>query len=210
MPELPIAKEYEGSVCEIKTMENTLIAIGNIKEITEKYIKIINKKKELKVVDYGTLIKVTIFNTKIGFRVIVGNVYTSTRGEVSIVSIVNLTTKERRNFFRVDMDIPAKAYNSFSTKSVDVRVLDMSLSGLRFSASDEFGIGSMVSDEVNLNNKNKTLTLPGKIVRIINTDNEGEFQYGCEFVSSKNDNSDALCSFIFQKQREFLNSRKNG
>ena len=68
----------------------------------------------------------------------------------------------------------------------------------------------MVSVEVNLNNKNKTLTLPGKIVRIINTDNEGEFQYGCEFVSSKNDNSDALCSFIFQKQREFLNSRKNG
>ncbi|MGN1482113.1 flagellar brake protein [Porcipelethomonas sp.] len=208
MSELPIAKEYEGSVCEIKTMENSLIAIGKIKDVTEKYVRIINKKKELKVVDYGKLIKVNIFNTQIGFRVIVGNVYTSTRGEISIVSVVSLTNKERRNFFRVDMDLDAKAYSSFSSKAVDIKVLDMSLSGLRFSAPKEFGIGSMISVELDLNKK-KNLTFPCKIVRVIGENKEDEFQYGCEFVSGKNDNSDALCSFLFQKQREFLNSRKN-
>lgn len=31
MAELPMPKDYEGSVCEIKTMENELIAIGKIK-----------------------------------------------------------------------------------------------------------------------------------------------------------------------------------
>lgn len=45
MAELPMPKDYEGSVCEIKTMENELIAIGKIKEISQKYIKINNEKK---------------------------------------------------------------------------------------------------------------------------------------------------------------------
>ena len=30
MAELPMPKDYEGSVCEIKTMENELIAIGTV------------------------------------------------------------------------------------------------------------------------------------------------------------------------------------
>ena len=30
MAELPMPKDYEGSVCEIKTMENELIALKNI------------------------------------------------------------------------------------------------------------------------------------------------------------------------------------
>ena len=67
MAELPMPKDYEGSVCEIKTMENELIAIGKIKEISQKYIKINNEKKELQIVDYGTSIKVNVFNGKNGF-----------------------------------------------------------------------------------------------------------------------------------------------
>ena len=66
------------------------------------------KKKELQIVDYGTSIKVNVFNGKNGFRVLVGNVYTSTKSDMSVDNVINLVDKERRNFFRVDMEISAK------------------------------------------------------------------------------------------------------
>jgi hypothetical protein len=191
-------------------MENSLIAIGKINEINEKYIRIYNKNKELKVVDYGKLVKVNIFNAQNGFRVIVGNVYTSTRGEMSLVSVVSLVNKERRNFFRVDMNIEARVIfksREFTSKELDVTVLDMSLSGLRFKTEHEFNTGSLVSVELNLDKKGKQ-TYPCKIIRIIGEESDNEHQYGCEFSGSRNDSMDALCSFLFQKQREFLNSRK--
>lgn len=209
---MPIVKGYEESVCEIKTMENELIAIGKIKEISEKYVRIYNKNKELKVVDYGKLIKVNIFNTQIGFRVIVGNVYTSTRSELSIVGVSSLVDRERRHFFRVDMDLGAKLLfkgKAFSNDEIEIRVLDMSLSGLRFKTTRNFNVGDMVSVELDLNKK-KNLNFPCKIVRSIEGDNDSEeYQYGCEFTGKQNESSDALCSFLFQKQREFLNSRRN-
>ena len=40
---LPISYEYESSICEIKTKENVLLAVGMIKEISEDYIKISEK-----------------------------------------------------------------------------------------------------------------------------------------------------------------------
>ena len=86
MSALPIQKEYEGSVCEIKSMDNELIAIGRIKEVNSKNIKVNNSKKELQIVDYGTPIKINVFNAKVGFRVLVGSIYTSTRKEMCIDS----------------------------------------------------------------------------------------------------------------------------
>ena len=159
MAELPMPKDYEGSVCEIKTMENELIAIGKIKEISQKYIKINNEKKELQIVDYGTSIKVNVFNGKNGFRVLVGNVYTSTKSDMSVDNVINLVDKERRNFFRVDMEISAKvvfkktAMDMYPTEA-DVTIMDMSLSGLRFKTPYTFSENHTLSIELNLN-KNK-------------------------------------------------------
>ena len=212
MAELPMPKDYEGSVCEIKTMENELIAIGKIKEISQKYIKINNEKKELQIVDYGTSIKVNVFNGKNGFRVLVGNVYTSTKSDMSVDNVINLVDKERRNFFRVDMEISAKvvfkktAMDMYPTEA-DVTIMDMSLSGLSFKTPYTFSENHTLSIELNLN-KNKNSCFQCRILRIIGFEN-GEYQYGCEFVYSKSEDADLLCSFLFKKQREFLNNRNS-
>lgn len=212
MSELPIQKEYEGSVCEIKTMDNELIAIGRIKEVSSEYIKICNSKKELQVVDYSTPIKVNIFNSKIGFRVLVGSIYTSTRKEMCVDSIYNLVDKERRNFFRVDMELPAKAVfkkiseDKYSTE-IDITIMDMSLSGLKFKTDYDFGINKTISVELNLNKKINS-NFQCQIIRLIDF-KDGIYKYGCEFVYSKTEDADLLCSFLFQKQREFLNDRNN-
>lgn len=203
-------KDYEGSVCEIKTTENELIAIGKIKEISQKYVKIFNNKKELQIVDYGTSIKVNVFNGKNGFRVLVGNIYTSTKSEMSIDNVINLVDKERRNFFRVDMEMTAKAVfkktamDMYPTEA-DVTIMDMSLSGLKFKTPYVFSENNTLAIELNLNKK-KNSSFQCKILRIIGYEN-GEYQYGCEFVYSKTEDADLLCSFLFKKQREFLNNR---
>ena len=213
MAESPLQKEYEGSVCEIKTMENALIATGRLKEIAPKYIKIGNKNKDLQIVDYGTLIKINVFNTKLGFRVIVGNVYTSTKSEVSVVSIVSLVDHERRNFFRVDMNLEAKLLyrsdpNTRRPSETHIEVKDMSLSGIRFETTHTFEPETMVLIEVVLN-KRKPSSLQCRIVRQIGEPEHEKKQYGCELIydDSNHDDTDALCSFLFQKQREFLNNK---
>lgn len=211
MDNLPIPIEYEGSVCEIKTMENELVATGTINVISEKYIIMRSKHKDFPLVDYGNLIKVNVFNTRQGFRVMVGNVYTSTSAELSIVSIVSLVDHERRNFFRVDLEMPTTMRVTLPGQSreqeITVTVKDMSLSGLRFQSKERMPEGTPFFIELNLV-KRKTFVLEYKIVRIISEDVHNNIQYGCLLTSADNDGTDCLCSFLFQKQREFLNQRR--
>ncbi len=216
MPELPIPTEYTGSLCEIKTMENALVATGRIKEIAPKYIKISNRNKDLQIVDYGTLLKINIFNTQQGFRVIVGNVYTSSKVELSIVSIVSLVNTERRNFFRVDMNYDTNAEfmenpSSSRTTEVNIKIKDMSLCGIRFISKYRFETGMCIKTSI-IFNKRKKVSIQCKIVRIISEESDGMINYGCEIIhdTSENDDTDIFCSFLFQKQREFLNSNMHG
>lgn len=212
---MPIEKEYAESVCEIKSMENILLAIGKIKEVTDKYIKIYNSKKELRIMDFGEAVKINIFNTKLGFKVIVGNIYTSTKGELSLMNVSILTNKERRNFFRVDMNVDAKVIyrKRGPSKEADIKVLDMSLSGLRFKSDHEFSEGTLISIVMKLTPNGRGIgkehTFPCEIVRIIPNEDENMFQYGCKYVGDHADSSDALCSFLFKKQRESLNSQRS-
>ena len=210
MDNLPIPIEYEGSVCEIKTMHNELVATGTISIISQKYIIMTSKHKDFPLVDYGSLIKVNVFNTRQGFRVMVGNVYTSTSAELSIVSIVSLVDHERRNFFRVDLELPANMKARAEDKSEQeytITIKDMSLSGLRFQTKDRFAEGTPIKVELNLSRR-KLFELDYRIVRLISEDIHHNIQYGCELVSAEADATDYLCSFLFQKQREFLNQRK--
>lgn len=211
MEKLPIQKEYEGSVCEIKSMDNELIAIGRIKEVTTDNIKVTNSKKELKVVDYHTPIKINVFNAKVGFRVLVGSVYTSTRKEMCIDSIYNLVEKERRNFFRVDMHIKnkivyKKSYEDDEIKEIDAVILDMSLSGMKIRTESELEVGSTFSVGLELSGRKESV-FHCRILRKFDT--KGVYNYyGSEFIYSKTEDADLLCSYLFKKQREFLSSRE--
>lgn len=210
MIKLPIKKGYEGSVCEIKSMDNELIAIGRIKEVTPKYIKINSDKIELQIIDYGTPIKINVFNAKIGFRVLVGSIYTSTPMEMSVDSVYNLVEKERRSFFRVNVNMPSTIIYSksptdeFPTEA-NVVIMDMSLSGLKFKTKCEFEVNSVFAVELDLNNRKKSV-FQCRILREIETREDVNY-YGCEFIYSKSEDADILCSYLFKKQREFLNYR---
>lgn len=209
MIELPIPVEYEGSLCEIKTVRNTLIATGRIHKITRSGVQIRDKNNEMSILRFGESVKINVFNTKLGCKVYVGAVYTSTKDQLYLTDVVSLMEHERRNFFRVDMNQVLKAQyiqNSYEPSSgvTEIVLKDMSLNGIRFLCHVHLGRMTLVNIDVDIG-KRKPIGLQYRIVRILG-ENKGLVTYGCELVSDINaSKSDALCSFLFKKQREFLN-----
>ncbi|MDR0918161.1 MAG: PilZ domain-containing protein [Oscillospiraceae bacterium] len=149
----PLSADYLMSVCEIKTMENELMSTGKIEEITGEYIKIVKKTDSLKQLRTGARIKVNVFNTKKGFRVILGTVFTSTNDFMKIVEIVELADHDRRQFFRVNLELTAFVYEKGdldTARKLPVNIRDMSLSGLRIEMDPPPEIGDVIWVELNL------------------------------------------------------------
>lgn len=206
---VPISFEYESSICEIKTMENSLLAVGMIKEIGEDYIKISEKSNNsLQLIKCGTKVKINIISSKYGFRALSGEVFTSTRKEMKVVNILELADHDRRNFFRVDVDLDASIIldeSNFSEK-IPVTIKDMSLCGLRLEVKYDIAIDSTIMVELML--KGKALCYPCRIIRLINRDDSNLSQYGCEFLFNKYDDRDSLWSYLFKKQSEQLRQKR--
>jgi hypothetical protein len=149
----PLTPDYLMSVSEIKTMENELLSTGKIDEITSDYIKIAKKNTELRTMRTGARVKVNVFNTKKGFRVILGTVFTSTPDFMKIVDIVELAGHDRRQFFRVNMELTAFVYEKGdldTARKMPVNIKDMSLSGLRIEMDPPPEIGDVIWVELNL------------------------------------------------------------
>lgn len=209
---LPISYEYESSICEIKTKENVLLAVGMIKEISEDYIKISEKNdNSLQLITCGTEVKINIISAKNGFRALSGEIFTSTRKEMKITNVIELINRDRRNFFRVDLDMEAlvifdKHNDSDFSDKIPVIIKDMSLCGLRIEVNYDIEADSVAMVELVL--KGKTLCYQCRIIRLINRDDSNLSQYGCEFLFNKYDDRDAIWSYLFQKQSEQLRQKR--
>lgn len=210
---LPIPIEYLNSVCEIKTMENGLIAAGVIAQIEEDYVQINEKNGFFPLLSYGTMLKVNIFNSKIGFRVIIGSVLSTSIRFIKLVDVSSLLDYERRNFFRIETDQPACLVEEQPDGSCNILcsiiVRDLSLGGVLFETdldAGPFSLEQRISLKLKLTRM--SLILPLRIKRII-PDNGKKSQYGCEFDGISDAQTDAICTYIFQRQRERLNKAKN-
>lgn len=211
----PIPIEYLNSICEIKTMQNDLIATGTIREITEEYLEIADKFNMMQIVRYGTSVKVTVFNSKAGFRVLAGTVYTSSTEFVRLCEVVSLLEYERRYFFRVDTNISAymmiaghgsdgEADGTYYDENVMVK--NMSLGGALFTSKCEFKPGDAVTLKIKLKSHECSFQC---IVRRIEETELRQRLYGCEFLNVSNALADQLCSYIFQRQREQRRKAEN-
>ena len=99
MVELP--DSYVGSSCVVKTKNNDLLTMGTLHRVKEKYIDISSSRNELPEIPYNLLVKVEIYNTRIGFRVLIGRVYISTKQMARITDLNEATNDERREYFRI-------------------------------------------------------------------------------------------------------------
>ncbi|MEG1942491.1 MAG: PilZ domain-containing protein [Angelakisella sp.] len=217
----PLPKDYELSVCEVKTLDNELLIAGYISEVTDEYVQIGTFKGErLPLVRFDLPLKISIHNAKKGFRVLGGVCYLSTDNMLRVVNVDNLQDFERRSFFRVPVSISAKmmavpdeydkAHPDMNPpEEIPVDVNNISLSGLLFTPTDtrrSFFMGDRFIIELPLDNVKLTLNI--KVCRYEEYENKPK-RYGCEFYGYTQKQSDRLCSYIFGIERNMIRKKKD-
>lgn len=227
---LPLPTEYISSVCEIKTLSNELVATGTIRKITEEYIEVSDKTGLMPIAAYGTEVKMNVFNSKSGFRVLAGKVYTSSLKSIRIMEVVSLLDLERRHFFRVEVNMSAyvillKKKNQEAEKekpeekpkeeldkqkgketpAVHATIRNLSLGGTLFSSTENYESGDIIS--IRLKFDRNVFQFKGTVRRTGDTIH-GQMLYGCEFMDVPKAAANALCAYIFQCQRQQIHKKR--
>lgn len=214
-----LPREYEMSVCEVKTLDNDLLVAGFISKVTDDYIQISSYKDErLPILKFDLSVKISVHNARQGFRIVAGQVYVSADQVLRIINVNNLQDFERRAFFRVQVKMPTKITplpdeferTNPEAEPVEIPVIveNLSLSGLLFYPVDpkqEFFMGDRYAIELAL--AGGTLNFNVKICRFERIGRKPT-KYGCEFYGYTQKQSDRLCSHIFEIERDILKSRK--
>lgn len=208
MKDLSLPAEYQGAWCEVKTADNELIAVGRIKTVMPKYIILSDKNQKMPLIQQGTLVKLNVFMPEKEIRVCIGNVYISNESELSFVNIISLVNNEKRNFFRVDTHIKTLALYRASDRDLyptetEITILDMSLNGIKIRSSVDIAEHTVIGVKLQLKNK-KEVMLSCEIVRTIGEKKDGFQKYGCRLMTDENKYNDDLCSYLFDRQREFI------
>ncbi len=203
-----VPKTYKGSLCEIRSLQNTLISLGKIKEISGNIITISSKDEDFLPMSTNYSVKINIINTKIGFLSFTAKVYTSSRTEITISNINLITNNERRENFRVDMNLRVMVHyeqNLIGKRfgEAEITIKDMSMTGIRFDSAEKFSRDTIISFEMDIGRRHP-VSLEYKVIRYI-----GETRYassfGCRIEGKPNK---ALVAFLFKKQAEMIGTKK--
>ena len=156
---LAIPQEYSGSLCEVKSLSNDLLAVGRIIKIDQGALELAsNDNERMPLLQYRMPVKMFVYNSQEGTRILVGIIYLSTDNFVRVDEVKPLQDFERRGAFRVNTNVsgrlsvllsdeeqarfdaalaaatPEDAEKMLLDSSVEVRVMDISLTGVRLQA----------------------------------------------------------------------------
>ncbi len=207
---LAISEKYIGSLCEIKTVENKLLSTGFIDQVTDDYVEIKYRDDVKLLLTPNIFVKVSVFNEKLGFKVLVGKVYVGTNDFIRIVEIISLMDFEKRDFFRINIYEHATLYikpitveETHYTKdpAIAVCLSNISLCGVYFKSIERFRQGDKLYLLLELSSGK--VIFPCIVHRICEEDDD-VLGYGCEFIDYSQKQSDDLYRFIYEKQVEFL------
>ena len=205
-----LIQEYEGSVCEIKTLKNVFISAGRIEKIGANELDIYDPSGPLPIITYKTPVKIAIFNSTLGFKMLAGQVYSSNRQTIRIVDVVDFLDYEKRRFFRLDIDASAALLlpqgDDLPPKKHQTRITNLSLCGMMFASKLSFKMGDKMSVKIALL-KNGEDDLPVVIQRI-EDQGDGITLYGAEIVDLDKRIEQNLCAYLFEQQRQQIQRKR--
>lgn len=214
---LPISEKYLQSPCEVRSMENTPILMGYLSEFVEDGIQISSKEDHLPLIHCNSTVKISVMNNTLGFKILIGRVYLSTDDFLRVVDVQTAMDYEKRNFFRVKVSVDTEAFPVPAVAETDdvslpmrepirIRIRDISLSGIFFISSCSMDIGDQLI--VNMELYGTVVSLLCKIMRKIPVELGTEDGYGCEFLDNSGKQFDLLCRYLFDCQREQIQTMK--
>lgn len=228
---LPIPQEYAGSTCEVKSMTNDFLSVGRIIKIDHDALELAAAPNEfMQLLKYKLPVKLFVRSSKYSDRILVGNVYLSTDNFLRVEDVRKLQDFERRGAFRVNSSTRGQMFRlmnateqqAYDTKMAqatpeeadkileatffDVRIVDISLTGLRIVSPNKLTPGEKYG--VEFTPLNDLMTFFVTVERII-TQRDGSVQYGCSFYDIPERQIDILCRDLFQLQRIEKNRKMN-
>lgn len=205
---------YVGSSCVIKAKNNDLITMGIVHRIGKNYIDVSNSRNELPSIPYNLLVKIEVYNTQLGFRVLIGRVYLSSFRLARIIDLNEATNDERREYFRISTRDKGVIYNcmrgdelvggeeeSTDYNGLKVQLVDISLGGLLFSTREHFRVNDRFNIVIPAMGDSMLFTC--EVRREVERPG-GENGYGCEFMEMATRQEDLLYRYILRRQSDQL------
>lgn len=197
-------------ICEILAMNGDIVATGRISKITDGKIEITNNVGEMALLNSGMKIKFLVHSGEPSGEIFIASVLKSTSSELVLSNVELLSTLEKREYFRVSVNMHTKGYIDDGSgeleerKSFKIKVRDLSLRG------------ALIRTCAELENDQKifiVLPLPKaeifkcKVKRKI--DDHKCLGCGLEFERYSGRQEDLLCQYIFEQQRKMLSRAKS-
>lgn len=209
-----LADGYVGSSCVIKAKNNDLISMGVLHRIGKNFVDVGSSRNELPGIPYNLLIKLEIYNTQLGFKVLIGRLYLSSPKLARIIDLNEATNDERREYFRISTRDIGIIYNCMrgddvldmeeepkDVNGIKVQLVDISLGGLMFRTKEVLGVGETFSIVIPAMKEN--MLYECTIRRSVEKP-ENYIGYGCEFSEMTNLQEDILYRYILRCQNEQL------
>ena len=209
-------KQYEGSVCEVKTLKDAFLTSGLIEKIEDNTMEISDAPGPMPIIPYKTPVKIAMYNAVHGFKMMAGQVYISNKEHLKIVDVLDFLDYERRQFFRVDIDASAELLikteidsdedeEKIHIEKLPVRMRNISLCGLMFETTRTFKKGDKLQVIMPLF-KSSTEELSVVVQRFFERD--GKNYYGAEILDLDNRIEQLLCAYLFEQQRLQIQKHK--
>ena len=212
-------------------MSNDLLAVGRIIKIDTEALEVSASDGErMPLLQYRTPVKIFVHHSKLPARIQVGVVYLSTENFARLEEVKPLQDFERRKAFRVNTNVtarltalmeeeeqeafdaaleaatPEEAEKMLALCELEVRVMDISLTGIRLQSKKVLPQGTRYYIEFVLLDNAMSFSL--RVQRHIKMPS-GDTQYGCIFFDFSERQMDDLCRELFQLQRFEKNRRRN-
>ncbi|NCC86423.1 MAG: PilZ domain-containing protein [Clostridia bacterium] len=196
-------------ICEILAMNGDIVATGRISGFTDGKIKITNNVGEMALLKSGMKVKFLVHSGEPSGEIFVATVLKSTRGELYLSNIGLLSNLEKREYFRVSVNMHTKCYIDDGSEELDerksfkVKVRDLSLRGVLIKTCAELEDNQRIFIVLPLP---KAEIFKCKVKRKI--DDHKCLGCGCEFERYSGRQEDLLCQYIFEEQRKMLSRAK--
>lgn len=211
-----ISKEYDGSICEVKGLNNSLLATGTVRVVNDEALEVQDNNGRLPVLAMDSKVKLIIHNANKGAKILSGKVYLSSAKALRLQEVESYTEYEKRRFFRLTIDHSATlllplgmqdANGELMPPKLPIRVKDVSLCGFLFECDRPLGLGDEMKISMTLTH-NELETMKIAVRRVVEQRN-GKIAYGCEVLDLSPRVESRLNAFVMeQQQRQIRRSRR--
>ncbi len=199
--------QFIGLTCEIKSMKDEDILFGKIAAARDERLQIDGPSENFPILDAGMKVKILVNGKTGGFNIFVGWVVSSQKELLVVGNVTNLKEYETRRYFRVNVDLPARAYEmTRDAKPFQVRVKNLSLGGMLLETDHLLRPEAKVKIDPKFFSQ-EVEWLYATVVRALKT-REGMLAYGVDFVDLADWEEQRLCAFLYERQRQEIRKKQ--